>query len=199
MLWVFENQNCTGGVDQKCIQAHTKTGDTWQCIFAQGSAPFIEVPVFALQSRFDSWQLQNILGNTDNTTLVNQYGDTLASTFNGTYLETNRSLHGALCVLVFFHIIMILYTFIYFWYVFCYLELCLNCGVLSLFARTDYSTRVIIIAENGMISWSTIWMLLKCFMMCITNKPSKTFGINNILIHVNHVAVLDSLALQIQK
>ncbi|ETO07801.1 hypothetical protein RFI_29589 [Reticulomyxa filosa] len=94
MTWVFDNQNCTGGVNQNCIAAHIKTGNTWQCMFAQANAPFIEVPVFALQSRFDSWQLTYILGNTNNATLINEYGTNFTRIFNQTYLQTNLSLHG---------------------------------------------------------------------------------------------------------
>jgi len=96
MQWVFKNGNCTSGVNQNCIQAHTKTNDTWKCIFAQETAPYIDVPVFALQSRFDSWQLTNILGNTNNNTLVNEYGNTFTKTFNQTFLQTNKNLHGGL-------------------------------------------------------------------------------------------------------
>ena len=32
---VFNMQNCSGGVDQDCINAYEGTGETWKCFMAQ--------------------------------------------------------------------------------------------------------------------------------------------------------------------
>jgi len=42
--------------------------------FAEHTVPYITTPVFPLQSRYDSWQLDNILGTKSVNDVVNQYG-----------------------------------------------------------------------------------------------------------------------------
>ena len=45
-----------------CVWANTEpphkdtTTEDYLCMFAQHTAPFIQTPLFVLQSRFDSWQ-----------------------------------------------------------------------------------------------------------------------------------------------
>eukprot|EP01125_Pyxidicula_operculata_P008327 TRINITY_DN2804_c0_g1_i1.p2 TRINITY_DN2804_c0_g1~~TRINITY_DN2804_c0_g1_i1.p2 ORF type:complete len:360 (+),score=63.23 TRINITY_DN2804_c0_g1_i1:1188-2267(+) len=77
MVWVFEQMNSTAGLNQRCISAHQATKDTWKCIFAEHTSPFIQTPMFPLQSQFDSWQLDNILGNNTDVALVNKFGTIL--------------------------------------------------------------------------------------------------------------------------
>jgi len=72
MRWVFETMNCRGGVNQKCVDFYGN--DDWKCFFAEYSLPFVVTPVFLLQSKLDSWQIINILGDT-NTSSVNKYGN----------------------------------------------------------------------------------------------------------------------------
>ena len=51
-----------------------------QCFFAANVAPFVQTPVFALQSRFDSWQIENELAaNRSEVDPINSFGDLLAS------------------------------------------------------------------------------------------------------------------------
>jgi len=76
MIWTFETMAASAGVNQKCIAAHTPTKDTWKCFFAQHTAPFIETPIFPLQSQYDSWQLSEDLDST-NVALINEYGKNL--------------------------------------------------------------------------------------------------------------------------
>ena len=67
-------QNCMGGVNQDCIAANT--GEEWKCFMAQVSKasiwiivyvnfqytyPHIKTPIFLLNARYDTWQLDNIL------------------------------------------------------------------------------------------------------------------------------------------
>lgn len=54
MKWVYANMNVTEALDERCLVAHP--GSEWRCILAESAAPFIRVPVFALQSRYDSVQ-----------------------------------------------------------------------------------------------------------------------------------------------
>jgi hypothetical protein len=58
--YVFKMQNSTGGVNQNCIAANSDTTQ-WQCMAAQYTYPHISSKIFALNSMYDTWQLQNIL------------------------------------------------------------------------------------------------------------------------------------------
>merc|ERR1739845_136126 len=54
MRWVHMQMNSTAGLNSRCVQSNI--GEEWKCFFAQHAAPHIQTPVFALQSRFDSFQ-----------------------------------------------------------------------------------------------------------------------------------------------
>jgi len=86
MIWTFTWMNATSGVNERCIEAYRRTGDTWRCFFAQYTSPFIAVPIFPLQSEYDSWQVGNILGSKD-TAAVNNYGALLTSLFKKNVLD----------------------------------------------------------------------------------------------------------------
>jgi len=75
MKWVFNQMNCTDGVNSDCIDYYNKNNrdNVFSCYFAQHTAPFIRTPIFPLQSRFDAWQIPNILGS-NNVTLVTDFG-----------------------------------------------------------------------------------------------------------------------------
>ena len=57
--WGFYAWASAAGVNQRCLAAHGSGGDNepWRCIFAQYTMPYLETPLFVLNSRFDSWQL----------------------------------------------------------------------------------------------------------------------------------------------
>ena len=59
MRRVFEMQNASGSLSPEC-QADLAP-DAWRCILAPWAAPFVRTPWFALQSRFDHWQLSQEL------------------------------------------------------------------------------------------------------------------------------------------
>jgi len=93
MRWVFQQHNVSSGVNQKCILTQKPLSD---CIFAEHTVPYITTPFFPLQSRYDSWQLDNILGTKNNDTLVNNYGQLFDQRFmpvsklavNGYFLDS---------------------------------------------------------------------------------------------------------------
>jgi len=92
MRWIFKQQNVSSGVNQGCIAGAKDTSD---CIFAEHTVPFIKTPIFPLQSRYDSWQIDNILGTKDDTE-VNNYGTLFDTRFqavaagapNGYFLDS---------------------------------------------------------------------------------------------------------------
>lgn len=60
MQYVFNMQNSTGSLSPVC-QSAMGAADAWKCIMAPYAAPYINTPWFAFQSRFDHWQLAEIL------------------------------------------------------------------------------------------------------------------------------------------
>ena len=69
----------SASVNSDCVAAH-KAADTEpsRCFFAEHTMPFVFTPTFLLQSIFDAWQIENILGSS-NASAVNSFGAELAS------------------------------------------------------------------------------------------------------------------------
>jgi len=82
MKWAFVQMNFQS--DSDCIAAHAS--DPEQCIFTEVAAPYVTTPMFPLQSQYDAWQLDNILG-TNNAAAVNQFGQALETRFKATVLK----------------------------------------------------------------------------------------------------------------
>lgn len=59
MQYVYNMQNSSGSLSADCQKSYG--ANAWMCIMAPHAAPFIQTPWFALQSRFDKWQLGNEL------------------------------------------------------------------------------------------------------------------------------------------
>ncbi|XP_065888035.1 uncharacterized protein [Dysidea avara] len=59
--YVFKMQNVSGGLNQACVTAYSKTNEDWKCIFPQYSYQYIKSPIFSFNSAYDTWQLANIL------------------------------------------------------------------------------------------------------------------------------------------
>lgn len=93
MIWAFRAQNSTSGVNQACISAHQRTGDTQMCMFAEHTAPFVQTPTFPLQSAYDSWQCPNDLGSND-PTLINQWGANLTRLVQQNLLIPGQGRHS---------------------------------------------------------------------------------------------------------
>jgi len=74
LRWVFNQMNCSDGVNQKCIQHYQENSSS--CIFAEHTSRYIETPIFHMQSKYDAWQVICILGKGDATS-INQYGNLL--------------------------------------------------------------------------------------------------------------------------
>lgn len=59
--WVYHMMNTTAAIDQSCIDHYQRLGTPWKCMFGQYALPYIETPMFILQTIYDSWQMQEIL------------------------------------------------------------------------------------------------------------------------------------------
>jgi len=90
---LFEQQNSSDGLNQGCITSHKKSdGQMWKCMFAQESSKFIKTRAFAMQSRFDGWQLTHEIKTSD-VAAVNKYGEAVSNVFLQDFL--GNSGHGA--------------------------------------------------------------------------------------------------------
>ena len=56
MKYVFSMQNASGSLSKECQHSYGPE-EAWKCIMAPYAALHIKTPWFALQSRFDHWQL----------------------------------------------------------------------------------------------------------------------------------------------
>jgi len=79
MRWVFQQHNASSGVNQRCIVSRPNSAS--DCMFAEHTVPYITTPIFPLQSRYDSWQLDNILGTKNDDGLANAYGQLFEQRF----------------------------------------------------------------------------------------------------------------------
>lgn len=64
----FKMHNATAGVDASCIASYRRRdrtgGEDWHCLFSPYALPFVETPMFLLQSQYDTWQLLNTFAPT---------------------------------------------------------------------------------------------------------------------------------------
>jgi photosystem II stability/assembly factor-like uncharacterized protein len=61
MIQLAKEQNSTGALSPACLaQAAREDRAAETCFFAEHAAPYIMTPTFALQSRFDTWQLEHM-------------------------------------------------------------------------------------------------------------------------------------------
>eukprot|EP01084_Bolivina_argentea_P044960 82751_1 len=94
--WIYDNENITYALNltqPKCVSENRD--NILNCVFAQNVAPYITKKLFALQSRFDKWQLRHELCNDTNGTIVNGYGYNLTFNFIDKFINTNKTIHGA--------------------------------------------------------------------------------------------------------
>lgn len=120
MHYVFDMQNASGQLSSNCTSYYGT--DSWKCIMAPHATRFVSSPWFALQSRFDTWQLGNVAMipcthnisacPPDQFTKVQQYGPAFMTQFrpymdptskNGAFLDaclihgsTNSPINGLL-------------------------------------------------------------------------------------------------------
>ena len=72
MQWVYRAMNASASVNQACLKA-CGSGNGWKCMFGANVAPFIQTPMFILNSKYDTWQEKVIVGV--NCTITKCTGD----------------------------------------------------------------------------------------------------------------------------
>lgn len=78
LRWIFARMNATGGVPSACIADPAFEDDPAACMFAENAAATLRAPVFAQQSTYDTWQIDNILHKKD-AAAINAYGALLSA------------------------------------------------------------------------------------------------------------------------
>eukprot|EP00935_MAST-01C_sp_MAST-1C-sp1_P000480 g480.t1 len=91
IAWLYSPDGMNAVVDQNCRAAHAANPEL--CLFAAHLSPFIQTPVFALQAKYDAWQIPEILRSADRA-LINQFGANLTALLNASLLR-NRPSNGA--------------------------------------------------------------------------------------------------------
>merc|ERR1711997_894414 len=97
MQWIYDNLNSSYSLNKECLNSFENNADKYQCIFAQYNAPFVTTPILALQSQYDSYQIEDILDvSYSNKQMIQSYGNNLTEIFNKTYLMTGDNIHAAI-------------------------------------------------------------------------------------------------------
>ena len=105
MQWIFNNINASASIvsaydsglqlSETRLNSDNATTDcdasSSDCMFAQNIAGHIDIPVFIFNSQYDAWQINNILGNANNATLINQFGQNFTRILKVHYLDENTS------------------------------------------------------------------------------------------------------------
>lgn len=113
MHWIYDNMKPVLNAD--CLAHYAPTNTEWTCIFAQTVMPFMHHRYFAVQSRFDSWQSQCVVGS-NSTELMSAFGYNLTvGFFNGAILESPQN--GGLLDSCFHHCSMFVYVLFVCYYV----------------------------------------------------------------------------------
>jgi hypothetical protein len=95
MLWTYMNTNVSGGglLSPACTSMQ-QPGLEWLCMFAENLSRTLKTPLFALQSKYDSYQIGSILhANASDISAINAYGALLRSRVFNSLLSNPK--HGA--------------------------------------------------------------------------------------------------------
>jgi hypothetical protein len=87
LAWAFVQQNCTFGMSSACVAAEQPAS---RCMFAEHAAKYVTSPVFMMQSVYDQWQIDNVLGSRS-PGLINIFGANLTSRAVGSLAARGRS------------------------------------------------------------------------------------------------------------
>ena len=98
LKWVYNAMNISQGssiISPSCYNKYSKINQEWQCIFPQNIANEMEMDTFVLNSQYDSYQAENILGTgTNSTVLLNEYGKNFTNLLKQRFLSFNGKNRG---------------------------------------------------------------------------------------------------------
>jgi hypothetical protein len=85
MAWIASPGGMNAVLHPACEEAH-RNSTAALCMFAAHVAPFVETPIFALQAKFDAWQIPNILGSED-VGSINAFGANMTALLESNLLD----------------------------------------------------------------------------------------------------------------
>jgi hypothetical protein len=84
IAWIYSADGMNAVVDRECRAAHAANPEL--CLFAAHLSPFVKTPLFALQAKYDAWQIPNILRSADSK-VINAFGANLTALLNSSLLS----------------------------------------------------------------------------------------------------------------
>ena len=60
LKWLFSSMNVSASLNRECVAAHGADG--YKCLFGANAEPFVQTPMFILNSKCNTWQQKAILG-----------------------------------------------------------------------------------------------------------------------------------------
>ena len=84
IAWLKAPNGMNAVVDSSCEAAHPSQPEL--CLFAEHLAPFVSTPLFALQAKYDAWQVPNIL-RSSNVAVINEFGENLTNRLTASVLN----------------------------------------------------------------------------------------------------------------
>lgn len=83
--------NCVGALNKKCVAANL--ADPTECMFSQVMDPFVQTSMFAMQPKFDEWQLwAEECSNNPND--LNDYGTNIYALFKNFFISNHPNRGG---------------------------------------------------------------------------------------------------------
>jgi len=87
---VSELMNISAGVPSLCRHQYKTDMARTRCLFAENLLPFIETPIFMLQSKYDHWMIWNVIGDPSVVELVNQFGNNVTRLMKTALIKKNK-------------------------------------------------------------------------------------------------------------
>jgi len=101
---VFTFMNISSGANKECIDYYRSKGGNndnnrkhkpeASCMFAENLVPFIKTPMFAVQPRFDQWQIWHVIGKPHDISVVNAYADKMVNYMLKRFIGSKTTTHG---------------------------------------------------------------------------------------------------------
>ena len=93
LKYVFAMMNMKDGINPECIKNNEENGGD-KCMFGETLGKYVQTPMFILQSKYDSWQIQHVAGRKDDKETMNKFGNMLQNSIEK-IVKNSNSRHGA--------------------------------------------------------------------------------------------------------
>ena len=94
LKYVFKMMNMVNGINPDCLQDNREDNGGNKCMFGETVGKYVQTPMFILQSKYDSWQIQHVTGKKKDVEAINKLGSILQSSIEN-IVNKSYSRHGA--------------------------------------------------------------------------------------------------------